>query len=259
MNCELCGHPFTFVTVPEQKTMVMMVIELFEKKDILFFSFLLQVAFASILWFFLMLYLTLYEHVTMSTSCMQEYKPYLSIRNFFLDFLRGEVFIFFIAAVCFISIFLIKDLNIKNTPAERLPVAEAPEDFQPVFRDEVIRPDPSVPIFEDLFDGDWGEDNDEQLHNYVNINRGVQSRLGLSPPTADERIRSVSMPPDIRYYRDSSLGDNNYELQRAVSMEPAINTTASTYLPPPFNPQTPSYHGTPPPPSPSSRNTYNFD
>ncbi|KAG2228831.1 hypothetical protein INT48_007082 [Thamnidium elegans] len=114
--------------------------------------------------------------------------------------------------------------------AERLPVAEASEDLQPVFRDEVIRPDPSVPIFEDLFDGDWGEDNDEQLHNYVNINRGVQSRLGLSPPTADERIRSVSMPPDIRYYRDSSLGDNNYELQRAVSMEPAINTTASTEI-----------------------------
>ncbi|GAA5801755.1 hypothetical protein HPULCUR_007207 [Helicostylum pulchrum] len=136
---------------------------------------------------------------------------------------------------------------------EVLPLEDEPQVFEPAFQEEPVQPDPPSPRFEDLFDGDWGEEYNEQPDNYGYLNRGPFNQpTNLNQfdlPVPDERVRAASMPPDFGGYRTSSVRDEFDNSRRAISMEPAIDTTM---LRSHFFPQTPEYHG-PPPSAPRMR------
>ncbi|KAG2228749.1 hypothetical protein INT48_005368, partial [Thamnidium elegans] len=197
------------------------------------------------------------DNDTVTANWIQEYKSRFSMHAFFSDCFEGQI-ITSIVVVFFISVFLLKEWIIQNIPMEVLPLDDEPQVFEPAFQEELIQPDPPSPRFDDLFDGDWGEEDNEQPHIYADLNRGhadqATNLTQFELPVPNERVRAASMPPNFGVYRASATYDeqedvfdrDEYHFRRAVSMEPAIDTTMLRPLPPPFNPQTPVYPGTPP-------------
>ncbi|GAA5809564.1 hypothetical protein MFLAVUS_002974 [Mucor flavus] len=196
------------------------------------------------------------DNDTVTANWMQEYKSRFSMHAFFSDCFEGQI-ITSIVVVFFISVFLLKEWIIQNIPMEVLPLDDEQPVFEPAFQEELIQPDSPNPRFDDLFDGDWGEEYNEPTHIYADLNGGpFNQATNLNPfnlPVRNERARAASMPPDFGSHRTSSAYEEREDefdrderhFRRAVSMEPAIDTTLldpRTH----FSPQTPEYHGPPP-------------
>jgi E3 ubiquitin-protein ligase MARCH6 len=172
-------------------------------------------------------------------------------RTFLSDCFEGQI-ITCVVVVIFVAVFLLREWIVQNIPMEAAiaeeededPVMEQqqPEEFQDHFprgfRQE--RPDQ---FDSSLFDVDWDQQQHERPPSPVAMDNeiwlgGNESASTSAAFSSDKPVRATSMPPSFSasssFHDNSDEGFNNNDYgfavdnRRSVSMEPFIDTTATS-------------------------------